>query len=90
MPQRWRHVKKATYLTHRGVTIYRSYNNNDADDVLTYWFTWTPEDDEEEFDVRTLPLPPGVPDAESDRNRRAIVRHAIDLGILTSQGLQHK
>lgn len=90
MPHRWHRVKKAVYLTHGGVTIYRAYDEDDADDVLTYWFGLTPNDGDGEFDVRSLPLPPGVPDAESDRNRRAILRHAIDLGILTSMGLTQR
>ena len=88
LPQRWRHVQKAVYLTHKGVTVCRAYNNDDADDPLTYWFSWSPDDDGGEFDVRSLPLPQGVTDFDSDRDRRAVLRHAIDLGMLTSQGLK--
>ncbi len=90
MPYAW--VEPEVVMEHAGVTIYHI----DKDDHLeggarVYWYGTRPgcsDDGSEdgEFDVRDLP---GEEDASYDEEggQRAIIRAAIDAGLLTEDGI---
>lgn len=74
MPMTW--IEPAVAFSHRGVDIYHCYKDDAA---MDYWYSTDANEDEEyDFDVRSLPVPAGV----SYDNHALIVAHAIDNGLL--------
>lgn len=64
MPWRSVFVKPRVFLRRRGVTVWHVYKNDDADNMLSYWFSLNEDDTGDEgtadagkrmFDVRELP-----------------------------------
>ena len=87
MPTTW--VEPKVFLRHKDVTIYRIYRHDDADEGLhLYLFGWDELCSEagERFDVRQLPNPRRL-DLTSSRNRRRVIKGAIDAGLVTADGL---
>ncbi len=91
MPYAW--VEPEVVMDHAGVTIYHIY----ADDYLeggarSYWYGTRPgcadngSGEGGEFDVRDLPRAGGARYDDED-GRRAIIRAAIDAGLLTEGGI---
>lgn len=87
MPMTW--VEPDIYLVRRGYTVYRTYKNDCADDVLTYWFSLcgAAGDNGDEgkdsefgvFDVRDLPAEYREGnDLNADAGRKDAIRAAID------------
>ena len=59
MPLKW--VEPYKVFTHRGISIYCTYKNDDYENPSTYWFTTDVTEDKSEnekceFDIRDLPL----------------------------------
>ena len=89
MPSKW--VPPEKFLEHGGVTIYHIYRHDDLDQgPREYWYGWHEacRDDGDSFDVRDLPNPSGD-DVGTEEGRKAILREAIDAGILTRDGIAH-
>lgn len=87
MPTKWISPKK--FLTHKGVTIYHVYKNDEIDQgARIYWYGWCEDcyDDRNSFDVRDLPNPNQCV-IETVAGRKALLREAIDAGILTDEGV---
>ena len=87
MPMTW--TEPELYLEHGGVTVHRIYRDDCIDSgCLVYWYGWsvrsTPDD--KCFDVRDLPNPNSF-GMSSDTGCRAVMRLAIDNGILTDNGI---
>ena len=84
MPYQTQFVPPEEFLTHEGVTVYRTYADGDAGSPWTYWFTTNPNDLESEdwFDVRDLPrwTLTGRPGGPDDACIRDILRQAIESG----------
>lgn len=58
-----REIQPERVLRHKGVTVYRAYNDNDADDPLDYYFTLSGEiEPNNVFDIRTLKAWTAEPD----------------------------
>ena len=89
MPFRQVEVPPEVFLEHAGVTVYRTYRNDDIDEPRTFLFGLSPEvsddsptGDHGHFDVRELPAEilarhPGVNEGE-DVAIRGAIREAID------------
>jgi hypothetical protein len=84
MPYQW--VEPELFLEFEGVAVYHCYDDNGR--VSYYWYTTDPSDDNcdfakpdsAQFDVRDLPnLGLDVKDFE---NHAAIIRHAIQVGLI--------
>ena len=72
-------IEPELFLSHQDVRVYRTYKDGDMDYMRCYWYTTDIYEREEyEFDVRKLPVPPGV----SKDDHAAIIRHAIDHDLL--------
>ncbi len=91
MPFKTEWVAPAVFLKHRDVTIYRVHKDDDVEMFMCPYAYGYDEQCSNEgdfaFDVRELPNP-----HDHDVNRppgcRAIMRDAIDAGILTQDGIQ--
>lgn len=89
MPTGW--VPPEKYLEHGTVTIYHVYKDDDFDQgPREYWYGWDEGccEGSDDFDVRDLPNPKEH-DVNTDEGRKAILREAIDAGILTQNGILH-
>jgi hypothetical protein len=94
MPYRTEWIEPEVFLTHKGITVYHCYNDDDFDDCLHYWYTTSDQDDHTcDFDVRELPTYHAICDDEckdEDEGDREVIIDAIDRGILTAGGLQKR
>lgn len=87
MPDQW--TPPDLFLEHAGVAIYHCYD--DGGQVSAYWYTTDPTDDNydwpasdaAQFDVRDLPT--GGLDAHDRQHHAAIIRLAIETGLLTGE-----
>lgn len=95
MPYRTEYVDADEYLTHRDVTVYYTYRDDDYEQSTNaYIFSLCPEDGPEgdaAFDVRHLRTwtEPGVHQRFGqawDAHIRAAIKKAIDSGELTQDG----
>lgn len=76
-------------LKHHQVAVYHCYD--DLDELSWYWYTTDPDDnnpdaplpDTQQFDVRELPFI-GL-DTDVWSNHEAIIRHAIETGVIPGQ-----
>ena len=87
MPTTW--VMPEVFLRHKGVTIWHIYKNNHADQgKRDYLFGWDDccSDEADCFDVRDLPNPKKL-DLSKDKNRRTVIKAAIEAGIVTDHGV---
>ena len=77
------------YLQHKGVTVYRTYVDNELEQgCRTYWFTLNAEDfeQEDEFDVRDLqPTWRKLGSLETDARIKETLRVSIERGKLPGQ-----
>lgn len=83
MPYMW--VPPEVFLEHKGVVIYHVYRDDNIDDPREYWYGYSEtcsDEGDDVFDVRTLPNPDGLTDHAD------IIRRAIDMGILTQEGIK--
>lgn len=88
------------YVTHKGVTVYHLYKNDDIEQgARTYSFTLHPQAGEADwgvfpntplFDVRDLPGFTDGPWNERAGIIREFVIAAIDAGIITQDGVKKK
>ena len=53
MPLMW--VAPELFHEYRGIKIYQAYKDGEADNPLTWWFTWDIQENGELWDVRELP-----------------------------------
>ena len=98
MPQKTEWVPNEVALTHNGVTIYRSYKDDDFDQPHEFWFHTSPHGSSnhgEDFDVRDIPgfgpePQPGDREGMAALQGRieAKLKEAIDRGWLTQNGLK--
>lgn len=87
MPYQW--IPPELFLQHHGVAVYRCYD--DGGEVSRYWYTTDPTDDNYDwapadtvqFDVRDLP--DGGLDANDQQNHAAIIRQAIEAGLISGE-----
>ena len=87
MPTKW--VPAETLLIHRGVVIYRVYRHDDIEQgCRDYHYGWHQDcsEIEDSFDVRNLSNPNGH-DVNTEDGQAAIIRDAIDAGVLTQDGV---
>jgi len=87
MPTQW--MPAETFLTHKGVTVYHVYKNDDiARGPRMYGYGWREDcyDERDSFDIRNLPNPEQH-DIETAEGCKALLREAIDAGILTDEGV---
>jgi len=87
MPIDW--VAAEKFLTHRDVTVYHVYKNDEiAQGPRTYWYGWREDscDERDSFDVRELPNT-NHHNTETNAGRKALIRESIDAGILTEEGV---
>ncbi len=91
MPYGW--IDPEIYLQHNGVTVYHVYGTDDVSNgPRTYWYGTDIECAEEgdgseyTFDVRQLPR--NGHDPNTDEGRKAIIREAIEVGLVTKDGLR--
>jgi len=74
MPYGW--IDPEPFLTHKDITVYYTYKDDDYSNQLTYWyttdFTHTCSDNEYDFDVRELPY------YNENDSHQDIIRKAID------------
>lgn len=87
MPYESNWVAPDVLLTHKGVTIYHIYKNDDSENrIRCFEYGWVEDcsdyDTCTSFDVRELPNPAGH--VEHAR----IIRDAIDAGIITKDGVK--
>ena len=91
MPYKTVWVEPEVFLEHEGVTVYHTYKDDDFEQgARWYWFTLQEVGGEDEgaFDIRGLDtdnLLANRPPHNSDP-RRAVLRNAIDKGLLKSPG----
>lgn len=60
MPIKETYVPREIVLVHKGIAVYHCYKDNNFNHRLDYYFTFSLDDDAEEFDVRELPNPKGL------------------------------
>lgn len=86
MPTKW--TPPEIFLQHKGVTTYRIYRHDNANDAREYLYGWSEDcsDDGDSFDVRDLPNPGGH-DVQTQEGRKAVIKEAIEGGIVTNQGV---
>jgi len=87
MPNRW--VPAEEFVDHTCVVIYHVYVDDDMEvGRHDYRYGWTKScsEDMQSFDIRDLPNPNGH-DVDTDDGRMAIIRDAIDAGVLTQDGV---
>ena len=91
MPLKTEWVAPAAFLKHRGVAIYHVHKDDDVEMFRRpseYGYDEQCSDDGDfTLDVRKLPNPHNH-DVNHPHGCRAIVRDAIDAGILTQDGIQ--
>jgi len=84
MPQKW--IDPELFFRYKGVSIFHTYKNDNANGVKFYWYTTDPIEPEDSngysFDVRELPLPAGCLASDAIYHQ-AIIKNAIDNGLLT-------
>jgi len=87
MPNKW--VPAEVFVSHEGVTIYHTYIDDDmeagrCDDR----YGWDDHcyGDYQTFAIDDLPNPDGH-DVDTEDGRKAVIREAIDIGILTQDGV---
>lgn len=80
MPYITQWIEPELFLKHKGVYVYHCYKDEDWNqEALLFWYTTDEDEDEEyQFDVRKLPVPPSV----DKKDHTAIIRHAIDHNLL--------
>lgn len=78
--------------TRKGITVYRTYKEQSAEDVLTFWYALTDDETgETDFDIRTLPEAAGMNEwITPQADIKAVLRAAIDAGHLTAAGVHRK
>ena len=87
MPYEW--VEPDLFLEYQGVAVYHCYDDNDI--VSSYWYTTASSDDNRDwpqpetaqFDARELP-DLGL-DANDPANHAAIIRGAIEAGLISGE-----
>jgi hypothetical protein len=87
MPNRW--IEPELFLEHNGVAVYHVYE--DGGELYWYWYTTNfaddnvdfPQDETALFDIRDLPS--GELDANDRQTHEAIIRQAIEAGLITGQ-----
>ena len=94
MPYRIEWEEPEIFLEHNGIKIYCTYDDDDVNDRLFYWYTTSDEAsdvrDVEDFDVRNLPgwtskTKHILHDLEA---AKVVIREAIDAGLITQDGYQ--
>lgn len=92
MPYVHEHVAAEVLLDYKGIQVYYTYKNDNADDALLYSYTLLEDNEREEFDIRELPNwggnAPGKPSPKDWRTREthaAVIREAIDHEYLTER-----
>ena len=92
MPYSNRWINNPKFTTHKGITIYRIYKNDEVDcGMRDYWFGLAPDSSDEgmdSFDIRELPTwDPAADEVEDTRKGfRKIIKAAIDQGIIYRDG----
>lgn len=90
MPWKKTWVEPEVFLSYKGVTIYHVYDDDEMDDKPKEWtFGYRKEcsyDGTFAFDFESLPGFTG--DEDKDEELQAVMRKAIDDGILTQDGLK--
>jgi len=82
-------VSPEMFLKYEGVTIYHTYRHDEPQQgPRQYWYGWNEDCQEggDTFDVRELPNP-NSHDVHTPEGQKAIMRDAIDAGILTDGGI---
>jgi len=90
MPFKSVHVEPEVFMQHKGITIYHVYSDDDVDCGKRDWCFGYREDCTDDgfgtFDVEKLP---DYDDAcDTDEQVQAVIRKAVDAGILTQDGLK--
>ena len=84
MPYKTIWVEPEVFLEHNGVTVYHTYRDDDIDQGAN-WFLFTLREDggedKDAFDIRDVD-PLNLYKSGLDETRRAVLRHAIDNGLL--------
>lgn len=90
MPYKW--VDPEVALEHQGVKIYHTYKSNEVDQgTSTFWYGWSTDCDNSgtnSFDVRELAAKMGMPCPDTWDEIVAVLKTAIDRGILTQEGIK--
>jgi hypothetical protein len=75
-------IKAELFLRYHGVNVYRTYRNDDLENVSSYYFTCDGDViNGLNFDVRDLPIPGDLNvDTETDAGKRALIARAIEDG----------
>ena len=87
MPNKW--VPAEVFVSHEGVTIYYTYYDETMEEGRRddrYGYDEYCHADINTFDIADLPNPDRH-DVDSEDGRKAIIREAIDIGILTQDGV---
>jgi len=81
MPVRCRAVPPDVLCVHRGVPVYSTYHDNNADEPYGFWYTLDPTGPDRDQDIRALAqaLGPACPPDRSDH--AAIACAALDAGL---------
>ncbi len=92
MPYAW--VEPEIALGYNGVKIYFVYRDDKfSNETRTFWYGYSIFSDdqgEDSFDVRDLAKMIGMPCSEGWDEIEAVLKAAIDKGILTQDGIQDK
>jgi hypothetical protein len=88
MPYARRWIKPAKFLTRKGVSVYHTHREDDAEGVMNcYWFVTNPshgEDGSSSFDVRDLAAYAKATGATEDERIKNAIKAAIDSGELVA------
>ncbi len=87
MPYVSTYTEPDIFLTHNDVNIYHIYKDDDLDEgIRTYWYGYDEDCDDSgtsSFDIREL----SNYDKDEDPDHKDILIEAIELGLLTSEGV---
>lgn len=101
MPTQTVSVEAEVFVEHDGVVVYHTYKDDDIDqgESGVYFRVNDGDDEAQEFDVRDLPgytpMSRGceayeVREAEHEERKKAVIKAAIDSGILSEDGVKPK